>query len=309
MMPRIQNIEASVSPISRELVVRAERTQAVVDGTSNAVEDLRLQMAQMNQTATYIASSLQQNNAVLANHSQITQTGLTKLEETTLQIYRQLGSNPRLLGELTHEDFLSTRLQPWSYGRDTMNLHQSIQLCSCRRIWSHSQKSLLGVHFRWDKYQEHYSSCPFHQNTRKSWKLGFQVMLSRSLRRAVEILMTAKVQAGRFKLYPIIESTRVVNRATSPAFALFQIEALKDNQKIYDLLAGMHPFRPVLFNWDEGLAIAMEDFLDKIFESLIRLFSLGKASARDKDERGLTLLHVSLLPSSVHGMTLILTTS
>ena len=145
----------------------------------------------------------------------------------------------------------------------------------------------------------HQLNCPYRKSAERVYTIGFSSSLTRLVGKAFSLSVSANVGAGSYSVTPALNVRNVVCRASSPAFQLFDIAARKhqkwltfesckedpDGWEYFDLSNGELYYRI----WDvEG----SEDFLKGLVRSLDCLFTSGKASATDRDEKGETLLHV-----------------
>lgn len=95
---------------------------------------------------------------------------------------------------------------------------------------------------------------------------------------------------------PSLATSRIINRSESPAFILFQ-KSFNDLEKAVGFQLYYYPskFTPFYFPFDycENAAVEAEDILNNLIHNIDFQFATGVASARDQDEDGKTLLHVS----------------
>lgn len=99
--------------------------------------------------------------------------------------------------------------------------------------------------------------------------------------------------AGGFAIAPIMIVIRIVDRAQSPAFA-----AMEHARTLPELRQRWGLAYSDMSKYDDSKALQVSEIYEKLFDDLQRLFSSGRASARDQTEEGVTLLHVSFTQSN-----------
>lgn len=298
----MQRIEHTVSPMSKEL---AELTSGASDikvalsMTNNRLDTFNYHMDRIE---SFLANYSHHQQAALATSTQSIQASVARVLEDTAQIRGRLLPASRPTGDFMGEQSSFTQTPTRIRRRNIRIQYRSLGICSCRGMQQQTRASWLSIAFHYSKCEDHQPGCHLYRYAQTSRMLRARVVLPRLLSKVLEFSITATTGGGDFRLFPSLEVVRFVDRATSPAFALFRIDRVAD-RRCYEILKnqglgsnrgrvyGRLKYRN--FEWDEQDAVAMEMFLDNLHQSLSRQFSTGQSSVRDQDEQGATLLHVS----------------
>ncbi len=299
----MQRIENTVSPVSKEfaeLKSGASDTQAALSMTKNRLDTLD---DHMNRIEGFLANYSHHQQAALVTSTQTIQASVARVLEDTAQIRGRLLPASRITGDFTAKQIPFTPTQTRVRRRNIRIQRPSPGICCCRRTQSKTRASWLSIAFHYVKCEDHQPSCHLYGSDNTSRMLRARVILPRLLSKALEFSLTTTTGGGHYGLFTGLEVVRFIDRATSPAFALFRIERV-ENRRCYEILknqglgqrrGGFNSLKYRGFEWDEQDAVAMEMFLDNLHQSLSRQFSTGQSSVRDRDEQGVTLLHVSLI--------------
>ena len=196
--------------------------------------------------------------------------------------------------------------------------------CSCRITQHGTYLHLHAVQVFFGRRAVHELSCP-HRNEEDSWAVGIRI-----LQPAIEFALKAHFSRSSASISAALSPHNVVNRSRSPAFIaihnarknLFYLlddfyeppsytpEVGNPQRRRYGELAhDGYWFRPgsdhdvSLICWDADYRFSLDvrAIIELLYERLLRAFESGKASPRDQDAGGSTLIHVSItcpLPST-----------
>lgn len=165
---------------------------------------------------------------------------------------------------------------------------QRLQSCTCRALRTAKSYGLQDPYgagntsrLRWNVTTSlnsltHHKDCVCFQNCQNSTEIGLRVAFSGFfLHGAIQAAMSMTHGSGGFSISPALMFNYVVSSDTGP-FLLF-------NTPLVDIVS------PDVTSVDIRIALEVRK------RKLVQLFHQGKASPRDVDENGNTVMHVSLL--------------
>ncbi len=276
----LQSIEGRLSPMDRgfsTLVAAAGSTQLAAQSANSGIQGLMTQLARSETSVTQF--------------SQSTNAGIAAILEE-LAVIRDRSYPSRAGNLLLDESNIAHTSASIRRRRDTSRL--PFARCACRLLRSdYSSASFSNLRLHYAKCEDHHPNCYLYKHRRTTRTFAMRVILSPLFNAAVDLSIMLRAEKTIFRLSPTLDFVRVVRRATSPAFALFDRRNIAPN---YDWSRRLE--RPTFGGYQsmlvtEGQAMLMANSLERLCQDLTRLFDLGQASARDQDEHGLTLLDVS----------------
>ncbi len=275
----LQSIEARLSPMDSGFsapVAAAGSTQMPVQSANSGIQGLMTQLARRETSFT--------------EFSQSTNAGIAAILEG-LAIIRDRSYSSRAGNLIFDESNIAHTSAYIRRRRDTSR--PPTARCTCRLLRSDNLASFFNLRLRYAKCEDHHPNCYLYKYRRTSRTFAMRVLLSPLFDAAVVLSIMLRTEKTIFGLSPAMDFVRVVKRATSPAFALFNRRNVAPNDDWFYRRKQVttSSYRRMLLT--EEQAMLMADSLERLSQDLTRLFDLGQASARDQDENGVTLLDVS----------------
>lgn len=294
MRTTMHTIEAAVSPISNdlaELKSGTSDTHAALNTTNDRLDTLSLQFGHIEASLAHLC---QHHQVALGSSTLRADASPAQMPEAATPGPGQLAITSGSSGDFRDEPVALGQSGIRTARASKKNKYRSSNLCGCHQSRSRSHMSWSLTEFQYDRCEDHQPSCQLYRYSKKSWMVRARVKLPHVMAKVLELSWTAEIGGGDFRLFSSFEAIRVVDRATSPAFSLFNFDHLADN-RCYQLLSKPRFIYGYLdIDGVENAAIQIETSLDNIYQNMFRQFSQGQSSALDQDECGVTLLHVSL---------------